>query len=89
MPRYLVQRPFPEHRLSPIRAAATEALRAIVAQNADFGVTWLYSYVSTDRRTMLCFYEGPDPEAIRKAAARNDLPIETITQVSILDPYRD
>lgn len=88
MPRYLVQRPFPEHRLSPGTSAAA-ARRAIVAQNADLGVTWLYSYVSTDHRTMLCLYEGPDPEAIRKAAARNNLPIETITQVSILDPYGD
>ena len=28
-----------------------------------------------------------DPEAIRKAAARNGLPIDRITEVRVLDPY--
>jgi hypothetical protein len=34
-----------------------------------------------------CVYDGPSPEAIRKAAARNGLPVERITQVRVLDPY--
>ena len=50
-------------------------------------MTWIHSYVSADRQSMVCLYEGPDPETIRKAAARNELPVETITQVSILDPH--
>jgi hypothetical protein len=29
----------------------------------------------------------PSPEAIRRAAERNDLPIDRITKVSVLDPY--
>jgi hypothetical protein len=32
-------------------------------------------------------YEAPSPEAIRKSAARNELPIESITCVRVLDPY--
>jgi predicted amidohydrolase YtcJ len=87
MPRYLVQRPFPEHRLPPVTEGSAEACRTIVTQNADLGVTWIHSYVSADRQSMVCLYEGPDPETIRKAAARNELPVETITQVSILDPH--
>jgi hypothetical protein len=27
------------------------------------------------------------PEAIRKAAQRNSLPVDRITEVSVLDPY--
>jgi len=50
-------------------------------------VTWLHSYVSEDRRKTFCVYEGPSPEAIRRAADRNRLPIERITQVRVLDPY--
>ena len=29
----------------------------------------------------------PTPEAIRKAAERNSLPVERITEVRVLDPY--
>jgi hypothetical protein len=32
-------------------------------------------------------YDAPTPEAIRKTAARNQLPVERITQVRVLDPY--
>jgi uncharacterized protein DUF4242 len=34
-----------------------------------------------------CVYDGPDPEAIRRAADRNGLPVESITRVQVLDPY--
>jgi Nickel responsive protein SCO4226-like len=43
--------------------------------------------VSDDHRKTFCIYDGPDPEAIRKAAERNGLPIDCITRVSVLDPY--
>ena len=32
-------------------------------------------------------YEAPTPEAIRRSAARNDLPIDSIVSVRMLDPY--
>ncbi len=50
-------------------------------------MTWLHSYVSEDATTSFCVYEGPSPEAIRRAAARNHLTVERITQVRVLDPY--
>jgi hypothetical protein len=31
--------------------------------------------------------EAPSPEAIRRAAQRNRLPVDRITEVRILDPY--
>ena len=34
-----------------------------------------------------CVYDGPNEEAIRKAAQRNGLPVDSIVQVSVLDPY--
>jgi hypothetical protein len=43
--------------------------------------------VGTDKRTTFCVYDAPTPEAIRKTAARNDLPVDHITQVQVLDPY--
>ncbi|MBV8735194.1 MAG: DUF4242 domain-containing protein [Solirubrobacterales bacterium] len=43
--------------------------------------------MSVDKRTSFCVYDAPTPEAIRKTAARNDLPVDRITQVQVLDPY--
>jgi hypothetical protein len=43
--------------------------------------------VSEDKAKTFCIYDGPDPEAIRKVAGKNGLPVERITQVSVLDPY--
>ena len=37
--------------------------------------------------TMTPFYDAPDPEAIRRAAQRNSLPVDRIIEVSVLDPY--
>jgi hypothetical protein len=34
-----------------------------------------------------CIYDAPSPEAIRKVAARNGLPVGRILQVGVLDPY--
>jgi hypothetical protein len=86
MPRYLVERGFPNGLGIP-KAEGAESPVAVVERNADAGVTWLHSYVSEDRRKSFCIYDGPSPEAIRKSAARNGLPVEQITQVLVLDPY--
>jgi hypothetical protein len=71
----------------PVADGGGEICRTVVERNADEGVTWVHSYVSADRRTSFCVYDAPTPEAIRKTAARNDLPVDQITQVQVLDPY--
>jgi hypothetical protein len=44
-------------------------------------------YVSRDKGTTFCVHDAPSPEAIWLAAKENGLPVDTITQVSVLDPY--
>lgn len=83
MPRYMVQRSFPYRLETPV----ARRLTASIERNADQGVTWVHSYVSADKRTSFCICDAPTPEAIRKTAARNDLPVDQITQVQVLDPY--
>src|SRR5689334_4534324 len=46
----------------------------------------MHSYVTGED---LCIYDAPSPEAIRKAAQRNHLPVDRTTQVSVLDPYSE
>jgi hypothetical protein len=84
MPRYVVERTFPEGLHFPGGAGAC---LGVVERNADEGVTWLSSYVSRDRTKSFCIYEASCPEAVRTTAARNALPVDRITQVSVLDPY--
>jgi len=87
MPRYMVERTFDDGLQVHSDAAGAEICRGFVRRNADEGVTWLHSYVSDDGRRSYCLCEGPSPESIRKAAAANDLPLDRITEVSVLDPY--
>jgi hypothetical protein len=87
MPRYLVHRTFPEGLEIPVDHNGAETCRGVIERNSEYGVTWVHSYVSADKRTTFCIYDAPTPEAIRKTAAGNDLPVDQITQVRVLDPY--
>jgi hypothetical protein len=90
MPRYVVERTFAETLLVPVPAEdgqRAEWWPEVIERDGDDGITWLHSYVSEDGKKTFCIYDGPTPEAIRKTAARNKLPIDRITQVRVLDPY--
>ena len=87
MPRYLVERTFPEPVAIPTDSDGAKAVLGIVEGNAQHGVTWVHSYLSPDRTSTFCIYDGPSPEAIRAAGQTTGLPVDTVTEVSVLDPY--
>lgn len=87
MPRYLVERTFPDGLEIPVNDAGASTCMTVVGGNANYGVTWVHSYVRDDKRKTYCIYDGPDPESIRMAAEANGLPVDRITRVSVLDPY--
>jgi Protein of unknown function (DUF4242) len=87
MPRYVVERTFPDGLQIPINSDGAAACLMVVGNNAQEGVTWVHSYVSEDKRKTFCVYDAPNPEAIKETAARNSLPVDRITQVTVLDPY--
>lgn len=87
MPRYLVEQTFPDTLEIPITSDGTRTFQTMIAANMEDGVTWLHSYVSVDKRKAFCIVDGPSPEAIRRVAKRNRLPVDKITEVSVLDPY--
>lgn len=87
MPRYLVERTFPDGLRLSIDDEGAEACRLIVLTNGEDDVTWIHSYVSSDRQRTFCIYDAPSPEAIRRTAKRNNLPVDHITKVNVLDPY--
>jgi hypothetical protein len=87
MPRYLIERSFPDGLGLAPNEPGRQAATTVIGNNAQQGVTWLHSYVTPDKKRTFCIYDGPSPEAIRKVAERNGLPVGLITEVRVLDPY--
>jgi len=87
MPRYIVEREFPDGLRIPVDENGSRACLAVVESNLADQVTWVHSYVSTDKKKAFCVYDAPSPEAIRRTAGRSKLPVEHITEVRVLDPY--
>ena len=87
MPRYLVERTFPDGLAIPLDDDGTKLCASVVKTNAEQGVTWMQSYVSPDCTKTFCIYDAPDVAAIRGVADRNGLPVDRVTEVSVLDPY--
>ncbi|MCW2858012.1 MAG: hypothetical protein JWR52_3627 [Marmoricola sp.] len=87
MPRYLVERTFPEGLAIPSTEDGAMLCGTVVGNNAAQGVTWIHSYVTPDNGKTYCIYDAPSPEAIHAVAVVNGLPVDSITEVRVLDPY--
>ena len=87
MPRYLVERHFPDGLEIPVTETGAQVCLTVVGVNANDGVTWLHSYVTADKKRTFCVYDAATPEAIRRVAGLNKLPVDRITEVRVLDPY--
>jgi hypothetical protein len=87
MPRYLIERTFQDEFNLPNSNDSEQDRLLFNENNALLGVVWIHSFVSTDSKKSYCLYEAPTPEAVRRAALRNSLPVDRITEVRLLDPY--
>jgi hypothetical protein len=87
MPRYMVVRTFPDGLSISIDDDGAKAVADVVRTNATEGVTWVHSYVSSDKRKTYCIYDGPSREAIDRVAVANGLPVDNVVEVQVLDPY--
>ena len=76
MPRYLIERNFAEQHL-----VTKDGVENVKRVNEEEGVTWIFSFLSADKKKTYCLYEAPNPEAIRAAARRNNLPADVIIEV--------
>jgi hypothetical protein len=85
--RYLVERSFPDGLEIPVNMEGSKMCLNVVSNNAEENVTWVHSYVTMDKKKTFCIYDAPSPEAIRKSAEKNGLPVDNIIEVSVLDPY--
>ena len=81
MPLYVIERTFAEQL-----DLGADDVRLIEDVNADEGVSWLFSFLTADRRRSYCLYEAPSPDAIVAAAKRSNVPVDAIVEVSRLVP---
>ncbi len=89
MPRYLIERTFPEAVRLPGPDDGDLAQRIFLENNALDGVTWVQSYIVPERHKSFCLYDAPAPEALRRASQRNGLPVDRINEVRLLAPDAD
>ena len=77
MPLFLIERNFAEQiEFSP------EADSKVIRINDDVGVSWIYSFLTADKKKTYCLYEAPSAEAIREAARLANEPVDVIIEVS-------
>jgi hypothetical protein len=81
MPLFVIERNFADRLEVDANAAA-----GIKAVNDEVGVSWLFSFLSADKKKTYCLYEAPSAEAIMAAARRAGLPADVVTEVSELRP---
>ena len=77
MPLYIIERNFAEQL-----DLSDDAVVAVSKINGEIGVNWVFSFLSADKRKTYCLYEAKDPEAIREAARRANVPADNIVEVS-------
>ncbi len=78
--RYLIQRTFPAGALDGV---TPEVKKTVNANNGSLGVTWEHSYVNAEKTRTFCVYTGPSESAVREAAARNGLPVDSVTEIPV------
>ena len=76
MPRYIIERNFAEQL-----GLTKDAVESVKRINDEEGVAWIFSFLSADKKKTYCLYEAPNPEAIRAAARRSNLPADVIIEV--------
>jgi hypothetical protein len=76
MPRYIIERNFAEQL--ELTKGGVESVNRI---NGEEGVTWIFSFLSADKKKTYCLYEAPNPEAILAAARRNNIPADAIIEI--------
>lgn len=81
MPLYMIERNFAKE-LVLTKEIVEGAMPVVIGE----GNTWLFSFLSADKKKMYCLYEAPNPEAILAAAKRLGMPADVIIPVDEVRP---
>ncbi|MFQ6028761.1 MAG: DUF4242 domain-containing protein [Dehalococcoidia bacterium] len=81
MPLFLIERNFAEQI-----EITQEFVDYAMPIEAEIGITWLFSFLSVDKKKTYCVYEAPNAECIREAARRLKEPADVIIEVGQVLP---
>ena len=81
MPLFLIERNFAERLEIP-----QEFVSYAMPVEAEVGITWLFSFLSADKKKTYCVYEAANPELLREAARRLNEPTDAIIEVGEVLP---
>jgi uncharacterized protein DUF4242 len=76
MPLYLIERNFAEQL-----NLNSDIAKAVTNVNSEVGINWLFSFLSADKKKTYCLYEAPNPDAIREAAQKLNIPADVIVEL--------
>ena len=76
MALFIIERNFAEQL-----EVGADDVRAITEINENCGVKWLTSFLSADKRKTFCLYEANDPNDLREAARRANVPADVIIEI--------
>lgn len=83
MARVIVERSFPEPvEFSEVQAREDRSAWCMQAHHVRF----VRSYFSLDRRRMICVYDAPDAEAVRRANETAGLPFDHVWVADVHGP---
>ena len=83
MPRIIVERSFDP----PISQEVMDATSQRVGSCLDlYGVRWIGSHVSTDRRRMVCVYEAGDAQSVRDVQDAAQALFDRVWSADIMTP---
>ena len=78
--RYMILRTFPAGALDGVNA---DVKKVVNDNNQVLGVTWEHSYANADKTKTFCVYSGPSEVAVREAAKRNNLPVDSVVEIPV------
>lgn len=78
--RFMILRTFPAGALDGV---TPEVKKTVNDNNGTLGVTWEHSYANADKTKTFCVYSGPSEAAVREAAKRNSLPVDSVVEIPV------
>lgn len=79
MTLFIIERNFAQELSLELDPSFVKSVNEI---NANCGVKWLTSFLSADKRKTYCLYEAINPDDLREAARRANLPADAIIELA-------
>lgn len=76
--RYMFEWTFSDGLYIPMDIVGSDRCLTVVSNDAEDNTTWVHSYITKDMKKTFCIYDVPSPEAIRKSAKVNRLPVDNV-----------